>query len=62
MDEFGPWLLLVALAILSVLGMDKVSEILTDEPYKETILSCDTVGYWQHDQIRLLCSVEKPKK
>jgi hypothetical protein len=58
MDEIMPILILVTMLLLSVFGSVAIVEDITDKPEKEVIRLCETNGYWQYKQTRVLCSIE----
>jgi hypothetical protein len=58
MEEITTVLLVMIMLLLSVFGAVHIIEDIFDTREKEIIRLCESKGYWQHKQTRVLCSIE----
>jgi len=59
-DNVGVVLSMVIVIIFALAGLFYVIGDMVDATENDVIRNCLKTGYWQHDQTRILCSVEAP--
>ena len=59
MDDIGAALVIVVIVLLALFGSFSLVDDMIGKKEKEVIEACENNGYWQHKQIRVLCSIEK---